>query len=126
MIEEKSKIFVSYSLIGVFVAFLVFECLLVGLLPLSYTNNKTSCQNDQKLATTYNGYTLDSPSENKTIQRKRLHERVEEFNLKNPHYLDKYKKSKSILSVNLDECPELIDPVPGTWLCSLNVYIRFN
>ena len=37
---------------------------------------------------------------------------LDEFNIKNPHYLDKYKKSKDILPVNLNECSELIDPVP--------------
>ena len=117
MIPENSKIFVSYPIIGVFVAFVVFESLLVGLIPLSYKNNNSSCQISSKSSniSLLNDNKTQSLSsyENKKIQRKRLHERVNEFNIKNPHYLDKYKKSKDILPVNLNECSELIDPVPG-------------
>jgi hypothetical protein len=117
MIPENSKIFVSYPIIGVFVAFVVFESLLVGLIPLSYKNNNSSCQISSKSSniSLLNDNKIQSLSsyENKKIQRKRLHERVDEFNIKNPHYLDKYKKSKDILPVNLNECSELIDPVPG-------------
>lgn len=117
MIPENSKIFVSYPIIGVFVAFVVFESLLVGLIPLSYKNNNSSCQISSKSSniSLLNDNKTQSLSsyENKKIQRKRLHERVDEFNIKNPHYLDKYKKSKDILPVNLNECSELIDPVPG-------------
>ena len=128
MIPENSKIFVSYPIIGVFVAFVVFESLLVGLIPLSYKNNNSSCQISSKSSniSLLNDNKIQSLSsyENKKIQRKRLHERVDEFNIKNPHYLDKYKKSKDILPVNLNECSELIDPVPGI-LFQINNWLNF-
>jgi hypothetical protein len=130
MIEENSKIFVSYSIIGVFVAFVVFESLLVGLLPLSYKNNNSSCQNNAH-AKSNNQLSLneslsnDFLFENKIVKRKRLHERVDEFNLKNPHYLDKYKKTKNIIPINFDECPELVNPVPGTLILQTKYFVLF-
>jgi hypothetical protein len=101
----KPKVFISYYILGIYVGFVIFESLLVGLLPLSYNKSEPCQAQKNKLAED----SLNLP----IFKNERLP--FKDFKPKKPLISKSRNANRGNVSVKGwgEICEELLDPIPG-------------